>query len=85
MNDDHGAGIAAGQNHDANKNPRKNPPRTRPWFEDCLPFEYRGSKAPEKIIKTRNLAMIALSIQVASTVAGFAFYFIREVTFTCNI
>lgn len=59
--------------------PKKTEKRTRPWFQQWVPYEYRGRDTPNDIIKYRNVAIVALSIQIASVLAGFAFYGLQRV------
>lgn len=54
--------------------------RETPWLEHYLPYNYRGVRIPNQIIKARNWAIIALTINLAATIAGFSFYFMRRVT-----
>jgi hypothetical protein len=50
-----------------------------PWFEQYLPFEYRGIRIPDFISVNRDRGIIACIFHVISSIAGFSFYFIRKV------
>ena len=50
-----------------------------PLFEEYLPVEYRGIYLPYKIMIRRNFALIAIFIQIASSITGFSFYIVRRV------
>lgn len=53
--------------------------REKPWLENHLPHEYRGARISNDIIKARNWSMIALTIQIVASIAGYSFYFVRRV------
>ena len=54
--------------------------RQAPWFEDQLPPDYIGMKLPEYISRRRNQTIIAIFIQIASSIAGLSFFLIRRVS-----
>ena len=64
---------------------RPNEKREHPWFVEYLPLDMRGEMLPEKIVRIRNWAIVALGIQLAATVAGFSFFFLRRVKYHCSI
>ena len=50
-----------------------------PFFEEYLPITYQGINLPDKLMRHRNFALAAIFIQIASSIAGFSFYFVRRV------
>jgi len=52
--------------------------RAVPLFEEHLPPNYRGINFPQALLIRRNLSIIAIFIQIASSCAGLTFYFMRR-------
>jgi hypothetical protein len=53
------------------------------YFEDKLPLKYKKySNLTGSIIKLRNILIILTFAEIASSIWGFSYYFIRRVIFT---